>query len=150
MANATDKPDRCLAKDVTDYTVTRVSTTVTVENPEDSTEEESVLKLETAPPTVTSPHLRQGDSASATGRECIRKLLQTAIDSTAVRYLLIIAALIVLIVVCDRFVVSQDPTSTTTVGEELRRLLSKTLIQSLQESATGFSVTTPSVERYGR
>ena len=141
MSNTAGKTDCGLAKDSTDYTVARVSTAVTVENTEDSAE--PVLKLAAASPTLTNSRLRQGDSASATGRECIRKLLQTAVDSTAVRYLIIIVALIVLIVVCDRFVVSQGPASATTIGEELRRLLSNTLIQSLKESSTGLSATTP-------
>ena len=143
MSNTTDITDK-FAKDSTDYTVTRVSTSVTVESAEDSlvkpeqdpVETEAVLKSIDTSPRSTVPHRRQTGSASATARECIRKLLQTVIDSTAVRYLLIIASLIVLIVICDRFIASQAPASTTTLGEELRSLLSKTLTQTLQESGS--------------
>lgn len=151
MSDAKDKTVR-FAKDSTDYSVTHISTSVTVENTEDavakpeqeSVETEAVLRsVDTSPSTTVIPRRRQGDSASTTGRECIRKLLQTVIDSSAIRYLLIVAALIVLIIVCDRFVIGQSPASTTTLGEELRSLLSKKLIQTLQESAS-LSATTPS------
>ena len=134
-----------LSEDSPDGTVTRVSATVTVENVEDSSspserETEVALNAVEAPPTYVESIRRRRDNTPTIGRECVRKLLQTVIDSPVARYLLVIAALIFLIVVCDRLLVSQSSGNTSAIGDELRSLLSKKLAQPLQEG-TGFVAT---------
>ena len=131
------------AEDTVDHTVSHISAIVTVE----SEEEQPLERKAESQVTSTSPrnagnHSRDLNS-TIVGSECIRKLLQTVIDSTAVRYLLVIAALVVLIVICDRFLVSQSPGTTATLADELRSLLSKKLGQALQEGIAITATTVP-------
>ena len=137
-----------LSGDSPDGIVTHVSATVTVENVENSLsqnerEAEVALNAVEAPPTYVESVRRRRENTPSIGRECVRKLLQTVIDSPVARYLLIIAALIFLIVVCDRLLVSQSTSNTSAIGDELRSLLSKKLVQSVREGVDLSATTSP-------